>query len=82
MLRRASSELLDNQGVDEMVTWRAMKERRLRQASHTWRKEGAKWKEEPEEFDDEFIANLKLGKGLAKASSAESKAKIGHSRWF
>lgn len=61
VLLRASSELLDNQGVDEMVTWRAMKERRLRQASHTWRKEGANWKEESEEFDDDFIANLKLG---------------------
>jgi hypothetical protein len=35
-----------------MVTHRSMKERRLRQASHQWRKEGINWTEE-ETVDDE-----------------------------
>ena len=42
------------QAVDDMVTYRSMKERRLRQASHQWRKEGINWTEEVEDtVDDE-----------------------------
>ncbi|CAL1134079.1 unnamed protein product [Cladocopium goreaui] len=64
-LLRVRPELLDNQAVDEMVTYRSMKERRLRQASHQWRKEGINWTEEEEEtMDDDFVANLKHGTNL------------------
>ena len=35
--------------MDAMVTHRSMKERRMREAARTWRKEGVNWKDEENE---------------------------------
>jgi len=46
--------------MDAMVTHRSMKERRMREAARTWRKEGVNWKDE----ENDFVANLKHGTNL------------------
>ncbi|CAK8987654.1 unnamed protein product [Durusdinium trenchii] len=65
--RAAKSSLLESSGVDDLITWRSVKERRLRQASVLWRKEGANWTDEEIEEEgsgSDSIANLKHGTNL------------------
>ncbi|CAJ1390216.1 unnamed protein product [Effrenium voratum] len=61
--RRAAADLLESKGLEEMMTYRQMRERRRREASRTWRKESADWSDE-EDSDSDFIANLKHGTNL------------------
>ena len=54
----SSAKLL--KAMDAMVTHRSMKERRMREAARTWRKEGVNWKDEENEAWIYLIPSMEM----------------------